>query len=96
MRTWLITGASSGLGKGSRKRPSPEAIARGHARNVGQAESIASRHPDTALALSLDVCDEEAVHAAIQAAEEWYGGVDVLVNNAGYGLYGAIEEASDL
>lgn len=96
MATWLITGCSTGLG-----RAFAEAVlARGEnvvatARDASTVADLAEAHPDTALALALDVTDDDQVTAAVQAAEERFGGVDVLVNNAGYGYRAALEEGED-
>ena len=96
MTTWLITGCSTGLG-----RAFAEAVlARGDhavvtARDVTKVRDLAEKHPDTALALPLDVTDDAQVAAAVAAAGERFGGVDVLVNNAGYGYRAAVEEGAD-
>ncbi|WP_299036722.1 oxidoreductase [uncultured Pseudokineococcus sp.] len=96
MTTWLITGCSTGLG-----RSLAEAVlARGDsaavtARDVSAVEDLVAAHPGTALALALDVTDAAQVAEAVRAAEERFGGVDVLVNNAGYGYRGAVEEGDD-
>ena len=96
MTTWLITGCSTGLG-----RAFAEAVlAHGHhavvtARDVTKVQDLAVKHPDTALALALDVTDDAQVAAAVAAAEERFGGVDVLINNAGYGYRAAVEEGAD-
>ncbi|PZR33332.1 oxidoreductase [Caulobacter segnis] len=91
-KTWLITGVSSGLGREIARA----AIARGD-KVVGTV-----RRPEAASAfaalggrpLILDVTDMAAVNAAVAEAERITGKIDVLVNNAGYGLVGAVEEAS--
>jgi len=98
MTTWLITGCSSGLG-----RAFAEAVlARGHnavitARDAATLADLAHAHahPDTALALALDVTDDEQVATAVAAAEDRFGGIDVLVNNAGYGYRAAVEDGED-
>ena len=96
MATWLITGCSTGLG-----RALAEAVlARGHnavvtARDTTTVADLAEAHPDAVLAVALDVTDREQVAHAVRAAEERFGGVDVLVNNAGYGYRGAIEEGDE-
>jgi NAD(P)-dependent dehydrogenase (short-subunit alcohol dehydrogenase family) len=96
MATWLITGCSTGLG-----RAFAEAVLnRGHnavvtARNVAQVQDIASAHPGTALALPLDVTSDAQVTDAVDAAVDRFGGIDVLVNNAGYGYRAALEEGED-
>ncbi|GAA3613648.1 oxidoreductase [Kineosporia mesophila] len=96
MTTWLITGCSTGLG-----RAFAEAVlARGHhavvtARDVTTVQDLADRYPDAALALPLDVTDQQQVSAAVTAGVERFGGIDVLVNNAGYGYRAAVEEGED-
>ncbi|MFD1720695.1 oxidoreductase [Amnibacterium endophyticum] len=96
MSTWFITGCSTGLG-----RAFAEAVlARGHravvtARDASSVQDLVDAHPETALAAALDVTDDWQVAAAVAAAEERFGGVDVLVNNAGYGYRAAVEEGED-
>ncbi|MDJ0455812.1 oxidoreductase [Arthrobacter sp. NQ7] len=96
MATWLITGCSTGRG-----RALAEAVlASGHnavvtARNVDAVQDITAGFPDTALALPLDVTDKAQISAAVKAAEDQFGAIDVLVNNAGYGYRAAVEEADD-
>ena len=96
MATWLITGCSTGLG-----RAFAEAVlARGDnavvtARDADKVRDLADAHPDTALALPLDVTDDAQVTAAVAAAEARFGAIDVLVNNAGYGYRAAVEEGED-
>jgi NAD(P)-dependent dehydrogenase (short-subunit alcohol dehydrogenase family) len=96
MTTWLITGCSTGLG-----RALAEAVLKhGHnvvvtARDVAQVQDIVAGYPGTALAVPLDVTDDAQVTAAVSAAEDRFGGVDVLVNNAGYGYRAAVEEGED-
>ncbi len=91
--TWFITGCSTGLG-----RAFAEAVlaAGGNvvvtARDASRVQDIADTAPARALALALDVTDPAAVTAAVAAAEERFGRVDVLVNNAGYGYRAAVEE----
>lgn len=96
MATWLITGCSTGLGRSF----AGAVLAHGHnavvtARDVTKVEDIARDHPDSALALALDVTDDAQVTAAVRAAEDRFGAVDVLVNNAGYGYRAAVEEGEE-
>lgn len=96
MATWLITGCSTGLG-----RALAEAVlASGHnavvtARKVETVQDITAGFPDTALPLALDVTDKAQISAAVKAAQDKFGSIDVLVNNAGYGYRAAVEEADD-
>jgi NAD(P)-dependent dehydrogenase (short-subunit alcohol dehydrogenase family) len=96
MSTWLITGCSTGLGRSL----ADAVLAHGDnavvtARDVAKVEDLAKAHPDTALALALDVTDPGQVTEAVREAEARFGGVDVLVNNAGYGYRAAVEEGDD-
>ena len=96
MTTWLITGCSTGLGRALAQA----VLAHGHnavvtARNVNAVKDIAADFPGTALALPLDVTDKEQIGSAVQQAQARFGGIDVLVNNAGYGYRAAVEEADD-
>ncbi len=95
MATWLITGCSTGLGRAL----ASAALDRGEtvvvtARDAASIEDLARAHPGTALALSLDVTDHVQVRDVVRAAQERFGAIDVLVNNAGHGYRAAVEEAS--
>lgn len=95
MKTWFITGCSSGFGE----RLALAAAQRGDqviatARDVGTIEEMSSPFADRMITLPLDVTDPAAAKAAVVMAVHAFGGFDVLVNNAGYGLYGAIEEGT--
>ena len=94
--TWLITGCSTGLGRALANA----VLAHGHnavvtARDFTKVQDIADGYPDTALALTLDVTNDEHVTDAVRAAEDRFGAIDVLVNNAGYGYRAAVEEGED-
>ncbi|MEP9379860.1 oxidoreductase [Aquabacter sp. CN5-332] len=94
MRTWFITGASRGFGA----LITEQALAKGDAvvataRNPKAITDKFGDHPNL-LPVALDVTNEAQAHAAAKAAVERFGRIDVLVNNAGYGLLGAVEEAS--
>lgn len=96
MATWLITGCSTGLGRAL----ATAVLDRGEnvvvtARDVARIEDLARPHPRTALALPLDVTDHARVRDVVRAAEERFGGIDVLVNNAGHGYRAAVEEAAE-
>ncbi|MCW4113644.1 oxidoreductase [Aurantimonas sp. MSK8Z-1] len=93
---WLITGCSKGLGRALAE----EVLAAGYrvvvtARRLSDVEGLVAAHADAALGVALDVTDQAAVAAAVAQAEARFGAVDVLVNNAGYGYLGAIEEGED-
>ncbi|HTW11866.1 MAG TPA: oxidoreductase [Streptosporangiaceae bacterium] len=95
MATWLITGCSTGLGRAL----ASAALDGGEnvvvtARDAASVEDLAGSHPDTALALSLDVTDHARGREVVRAARERFGTVDVLVNNAGHGYRAAVEEAA--
>jgi NAD(P)-dependent dehydrogenase (short-subunit alcohol dehydrogenase family) len=96
MSTWLITGCSTGLGRALAEA----VIAAGHnavvtARDVAKVADLAEATPERVLPVALDVTKPEQVVSAVRRAHERFGGVDVLVNNAGYGYRGAIEEGDD-
>jgi NAD(P)-dependent dehydrogenase (short-subunit alcohol dehydrogenase family) len=88
---WLITGASSGLGLALTER----LLATGHhVVATSRTGSLPVRHPLLTV-LRLDPADRDACRDAVTAASQVTGRLDVLVNNAGYGLVGAIEEVSE-
>jgi NAD(P)-dependent dehydrogenase (short-subunit alcohol dehydrogenase family) len=96
MSIWFITGASRGLGA----EVTRAALARGHqvaatARDAAQVRAAFPGAGDALLAVPLDVTDPARIDAAVRAATDRFGGIDVLVNNAERGLPGAVEEAAD-
>lgn len=96
MATWLITGCSTGLGRALAQA----VLTHGHnavvtARKISTVQDIADAFPGTALALPLDVTDRAQISSVVKQAQERFGGIDVLVNNAGYGYRAAVEEADD-
>ncbi|GLE52155.1 oxidoreductase [Mycobacterium montefiorense] len=96
MPTWLITGCSTGLGRAL----ADAVIGAGHnavvtARDVANVADIADAAPDRVLAVALDVTKPDQIDAAIRQTQQRFGGVDVLVNNAGYGYRAAVEEGDD-
>jgi NAD(P)-dependent dehydrogenase (short-subunit alcohol dehydrogenase family) len=93
---WFITGCSTGLGRAL----ATHVLDRGWraavtARDPRTVADVVDAHGDRALALPLDVTDPEQVAAAVERAEETFGRIDVVVNNAGYGYLAAIEEGED-
>jgi NAD(P)-dependent dehydrogenase (short-subunit alcohol dehydrogenase family) len=95
-RVWLITGASSGLGRAMAEA----ALGRGQrvaatARDVESVRELETANPDRALAVELDVTDSAAAQSAVARTVERFEGLDVVASNAGFGLFGALEELSD-
>ncbi len=93
---WLITGCSTGFGRELAKA----VLERGHravvtARTPASVQDLAAGHEGRALVLPLDVTDAGQVDAAVREAEATFGRIDVLVNNAGIGYFGAIEESEE-
>ncbi|MBB5825736.1 oxidoreductase [Micromonospora carbonacea] len=97
MRTWFITGGTPG---GFGLAYAEAALARGDqvvvtARRPSELQEWAEKHGDRVQVLPLDVTDPAQVRAAVDAAEERFGGIDVLVNNAGRGWFGSVEGSPD-
>ncbi|WNV86012.1 SDR family oxidoreductase [Umezawaea sp. Da 62-37] len=95
-KIWFITGTSRGFGR----EWAEAALERGDrvtatARDVDALKPLVDKHGDAVLPLALDVTDKAAVDAAVAQAHEHFGRLDVVVNNAGYGLFGTIEEVSE-
>lgn len=95
-RVWFITGTSSGVGYTVAKA----ALARGDlvaatARNPGALDELVAAFPDQALAIRLDVRDEQAARSAVSRTVQEFGGIDIVFNNAGYALVGPVEGISD-
>lgn len=95
-RTWLITGASRGLGRAIAEAALDAGdVAAVTARDPERLKDLGERHGDRVIPLALDVSDRAAVFATVRTAVERAGRLDVLVNNAGYGLAGAVEEVGE-
>jgi NAD(P)-dependent dehydrogenase (short-subunit alcohol dehydrogenase family) len=93
---WLITGCSTGFGRELAK----EVLGRGWrcvvtARNPAQVEEIAAAHGERAVVAALDVTKRQQIEETVRVAMSAFGRIDVLVNNAGYGYFAAIEEGED-
>jgi NADP-dependent 3-hydroxy acid dehydrogenase YdfG len=96
MTTWFITGSSRGFGRAV----ALEALRRGEqviatARDAAAIKDLAAQFGDRVLPLALDVTDSGQVTAAVLAAENRFGAIDVLFNNAGIGYFAAFEESDD-
>jgi NAD(P)-dependent dehydrogenase (short-subunit alcohol dehydrogenase family) len=96
MKVWFVTGSSRGFGRvwveAALKRGDKVAAS---ARNVKSLDPLVAEYGENVLPLELDVNHKEAVDAAVRRAHERFGRLDVVINNAGYGLFGAIEEVSE-
>ncbi|MEA2160089.1 MAG: hypothetical protein QOD66_2469 [Solirubrobacteraceae bacterium] len=95
-KTWLITGTSRGFGR----EWAIAALERGDrvaatARDTSTLDDLVAAHGDAVLPIELDVTDREADFAAVARAHEHFGRLDVVVNNAGYGQFGMVEELSE-
>jgi NAD(P)-dependent dehydrogenase (short-subunit alcohol dehydrogenase family) len=95
-KVWFITGCSTGFGRELAK----QTLDRGFrtvvtARDPAKVEDIAKGRDDRALVLELDVTDPVEVDASVKSAAKHFGRIDVLVNNAGIGYFGAVEESDD-
>ncbi|MEO6611388.1 MAG: oxidoreductase [Chitinophagaceae bacterium] len=95
-KIWFITGCSTGFGR----HLAQEVLEKGDkaavtARNTDDIKDLVGKYPGTAVAIQLDVTKPEQVKAAVQKATETFGRIDVLVNNAGIGYFGAIEESEE-
>lgn len=95
-KIWFITGISSGLGKALAQAAMQEGhFVIGTFRNDQQVAEFNSENNSKGFALKLDVTDRKQLEGAVQEVIDRFGRVDVLVNNAGFGFAGAVEEASD-
>jgi NAD(P)-dependent dehydrogenase (short-subunit alcohol dehydrogenase family) len=95
-RTWFITGTSRGFGR----EWTMAALSRGDqvaatARDPRTLDDLVQKHNDALLAMELDVTDRDAVFETVRRAHEHFGQLDIVVNNAGYGQFGMVEEISE-
>jgi NAD(P)-dependent dehydrogenase (short-subunit alcohol dehydrogenase family) len=95
-RTWLITGVSSGFGYEMTKQllEMGDSVV-GTVRNTKKVEELIKQYPDRFDCQILDVTDVASVHKTVDEAFARHGKIDVIVSNAGYGLFGAAEELTD-
>jgi NAD(P)-dependent dehydrogenase (short-subunit alcohol dehydrogenase family) len=96
LKVWFITGSSRGFGR----EWASAALERGDrvvatARKLDALKDLADRYPTTLLPLELDVTNKAAVVAAVDQGYEHFGHLDVVINNAGYGLFGMVEEVTE-
>ena len=95
-KIWFITGTSKGFGRVWAE----VALERGDkvaatARDVSSLQALNKKYGEKVLTLALDVTNKTAVDEAVKQAHDHFGRLDVVINNAGYGLFGAIEEISE-
>jgi NAD(P)-dependent dehydrogenase (short-subunit alcohol dehydrogenase family) len=95
-RTWFITGTSRGFGR----EWAIAALDRGDkvvgtARVASTLDDLSAKYPDSFLALTLDVTDRAAAFEAVKQAHDHFGELDIVVNNAGYGHFGMVEEITE-
>ncbi|MFI6596501.1 SDR family NAD(P)-dependent oxidoreductase [Nonomuraea sp. NPDC050536] len=93
-KVWFVTGSSRGLGRSFVEA----ALSRGDkvaATARKPLDELVAAYGDAVLPLALDVTDKSAVFESVRRAKEHFGRLDVIVNNAGYGLFGAVEELSE-
>jgi len=95
-KVWLITGCSTGFGR----ELATQVLKAGYkaavtARNVADVKDIVSAYPETGVALALDVTKADQIAAVVEHVRRIFGRIDVLVNNAGIGYFGAIEESEE-
>lgn len=95
-KVWLITGCSTGFGRALAIHTLELGYKVGvAARNTEDVKDIISKYPQTAIALKLDVTKEEEIASSTAQVLEQFGCIDVLVNNAGIGYFGAVEESEE-
>jgi NAD(P)-dependent dehydrogenase (short-subunit alcohol dehydrogenase family) len=95
-KVWFITGTSRGFGR----QFAQSALERGDrvaatARDASSLDDLVATYGDLVLPIALDVTDRDAVRGAVETAHRHFGRLDVVVNNAGYGLFGMVEEVTE-
>jgi NAD(P)-dependent dehydrogenase (short-subunit alcohol dehydrogenase family) len=95
-KVWFVTGSSKGFGRAF----VVAALERGDrvaatARNTGTLSDLVEKYGDAVLPIQLDVTDRDQAFAAVKTAHETFGRLDVVINNAGYGLFGTVEEITE-
>lgn len=95
-KVWLITGCSTGFGRELAK----EVLAKGYkvavaSRKTSDIDDIVAAYPNTSIAIQLDVTNESEIKSSVAQTMSHFGQIDVLVNNAGIGYFGSIEESED-
>jgi NAD(P)-dependent dehydrogenase (short-subunit alcohol dehydrogenase family) len=95
-KVWFITGTSRGFGR----EWAVAALERGDkvaatARNTASLDDLVAKYGDALLPIELDVTDRDADFAGVKQAHDHFGGLDIVVNNAGYGQFGFVEELSE-
>lgn len=95
-KVWLITGCSTGFGR----ELATYVLAQGYqvavaARNTEDVKDIIAGNEDNAISIKLNLTKPEQIKEAVQKTKDKFGRIDVLVNNAGIGYFGAIEESED-
>ena len=95
-KVWFITGCSTGFGRELAK----QVLELGHkavvaSRKTDDVADIVADYPDTSIAVKLDVTNSDEIKSSVEEAIKKFGKIDVLVNNAGIGYFGAIEESED-
>src|SRR5438093_11251449 len=95
-KVWFITGASKGFGRefvlAALERGDKVAAT---ARNTDTLSDLVEQYGDAVLPVELDVTNRDQVFAAVKSAHETFGRIDVVINNAGYGLFGTVEELTE-
>lgn len=95
-KVWLITGCSTGFGRELAKLVLQSGYKAGVAsRDINDVKDIVDAYPATAIAVKLDVTKPGEIKSAVEAVKQQFGTIDVLVNNAGIGYFGAIEESEE-